>query len=392
MQYPLISEYVEAIKSTEENLQVLSHLRPVMDDHGEPYRSSGAFAVVFKMADEATGKVYALKCFTEEQVGRAEAYRLIADELDGVESPYLTTMRYYDKELFVDSSICDESDFPVLLMDWIDGETMETYIATHYSDAYDMSWLCYRFCKMAAWLRSQPFAHGDLKPDNIMVRPDGSLTLIDYDGMFVPAMKGWPSPTLGTKDFSLPSRTINDFDETLDDFSLASIALSLKAIALNPTLLDTYGAPDRLLFSAADYRDLSQSEAFTALFALLIHPELETLLSQFLLCHAQRNLASTSFRLFNLPRPTIEKSVIDYAAVSKVTEEELADAWTDEFGAKYSKDRKRLLKGPNIKTYCIKEGTVVICEGSFMFAPLLTSILIPNSVTTIGGNAFEKCI
>ena len=62
--------------------------------------------------------------------------------------------------------------------------------------------LCYRFCKMATWLRSQPFAHGDIKPDNIMVRPDGNLTLVDYDGMFVPAMKGQKSPTIGTKDFS----------------------------------------------------------------------------------------------------------------------------------------------------------------------------------------------
>ena len=35
-----------------------------------------------------------------------------------------------------------------------------------------------------------------------MVRPDGSLTLIDYDGMFVSAMKGQKSPTIGTKDFS----------------------------------------------------------------------------------------------------------------------------------------------------------------------------------------------
>ena len=57
---------------------------------------------------------------------------------------------------------------------------------------------------MAAWLRSQSFAHGDIKPDNTMVRPDGTLTLVDYDGMFVPAMKGQKSPTVGTKDSRIP--------------------------------------------------------------------------------------------------------------------------------------------------------------------------------------------
>ena len=255
MQYPLISEYVRAIQDASSNLDKLAHLVPVLDDHGEPYRSSGAFAVVFKMKDEQTGKCYALKCFTEEQEGRAEAYRQIADELEFVDSSYITSVKYLDKEIFVDSS-CEKDEFPVLLMDWIDGETMETYIAENYQNGYAMAMLCYRFCKMAAWLRSQPFAHGDIKPDNIMVRPDGNLTLVDYDGMFVPAMKGQKSPTIGTKDFSHPLRTVDDFDETIDDFALASIALSLKAISLKPSLLDEYGAADRLLFSVNDYNKL----------------------------------------------------------------------------------------------------------------------------------------
>ena len=255
MQYPLISEYVRAIQDASNNLDKLAHLVPVLDDHGEPYRSSGAFAVVFKMKDEQTGKCYALKCFTEEQEGRAEAYRQIADELEFVDSSYITSVKYLDKEIFVDSS-CEKDEFPVLLMDWIDGETMETYIAENYQNGYAMAMLCYRFCKMAAWLRSQPFAHGDIKPDNIMVRPDGNLTLVDYDGMFVPSMKSQKSLTIGTKDFSHPLRTVDDFDETIDDFALASIALSLKAISLKPSLLDEYGAADRLLFSVNDYNKL----------------------------------------------------------------------------------------------------------------------------------------
>lgn len=79
MQYPLISEYVRAIQDASNNLDKLALLVPVLDDHGEPYRSSGAFAVVFKIKDEQTEKRYALKCFAEEQEGRAESYRNIAD-------------------------------------------------------------------------------------------------------------------------------------------------------------------------------------------------------------------------------------------------------------------------------------------------------------------------
>ena len=318
MQYPLISEYVRAIQDANNNLDKLAHLVPVLDDHGEPYRSSGAFAVVFKMKDEQTGKCYALKCFTEEQEGRAGAYRQIADELEFVDSSYITSVKYLDKEIFVDSS-CEEDEFPVLLMDWIDGETMENYIAENYQDNYAMAMLCYRFCKMAAWLRSQPFAHGDIKPDNIMVRPDGSLTLVDYDGMFVPAMKGQKSPTIGTKDFSHPLRTVDDFDETIDDFALASIALSLKAISLNPSLLDEYGAADRLLFSAEDYRDLSKSKVLAALQELMNDEEVNMLLSSFLQAKGIKRINYRAFSDIRLPKTSTQNEQInlfvDYTAI-----------------------------------------------------------------------------
>ena len=387
MQYPLISEYLAAIREANNNLDKLSHLVPVLDKYGEPYRSSGAFAVVFKMKDEQTGKCYALKCFTEEQEGRAEAYRQIAEELEFVDSPYITSVKYLEKELFVDSN-CEDEEFPVLLMDWIEGETMETYVAANYTDTHAMSMLCYRFCKMAAWLRSQSFAHGDIKPDNIMVRPDGTLTLVDYDGMFVPAMKGQKSPTIGTKDFSHPLRAIDDFDETIDDFALASIALSLKAISLNPSLLDEYGASDRLLFSAADYLDLSKSKTFTALQGLLADEEARTLLSMFLLASAQKDLSMCSFRLFGLQKPKEEE-----VWSTEVTDEDLKNAVEDEFGVKYSRDWKRLLKAPaelNGK-YSIRKGVKVIGNNAFGLCTSINSIEIPNSVTNIGECAFSSC-
>ena len=391
MQYPLISEYLAAIQDAHDNLDKLNHLVPVLDKHGEPYRSSGAFAVVFKMKDEQTGKCYALKCFTEEQEGRAEAYRQIAEELEFVDSSYITSVKYLEKELFVDSN-CEDDEFPVLLMDWIEGETMETFIAENYTDSYEMSMLCYRFCKMAAWLRSQSFAHGDIKPDNIIVRPDGTLTLVDYDGMFVPAMKGQKSPTIGTKDFSHPLRTIDDFDETIDDFALASIALSLKAISLDSSLLQSYGASDRLLFSATDYLDLSKSKIFTALQSLLADVEARTLLSMFLLASAQKDLSMCSFRLFGLQKPK-EKEVWS----TEVTEEDLKNAVEDEYGVKYSKDWKRLLKAKTLVlggvygVYSIRKGVKVIAKDAFRSNIFLTSINIPEGITSIGSGAFSNC-
>jgi serine/threonine protein kinase len=391
MQYPLISEYVKAIQDAGDNLEQLAYLTPVLDDHGEPYRSSGAFAVVFKMQDKSTGKYYALKCFTEEQQGRADAYRQIADELDLLDSPYITSVKYMEKELFVDSQ-CEEDEFPVLLMDWVDGETMEAYIAANYRNQSAMSMLSYRFGKMAAWLRTQSFSHGDIKPDNIIVRPDGSLTLVDYDGMFVPSMKGSQSPTIGTRDFSHPLRTVDDFDETIDDFSLASISLSLKAISMNSSLLASYGASDRLLFSENDYRNPASSKVISALQDLMCDKDFCTLYSLFVLALARKELSACSFRLFIGEKPNIT-SAMDEDLSTKPTEEELKEAFVDEWGVIYSKDGRKLLKAPGVLngTYSVKEGTRIICEGAFSRCYSLSEIVIPSSVTSIGKGAFSSC-
>ena len=269
MQYPLISEYIDAISMAEDNLDELSHLVPVLDKKGKPVMSGGNFAVVFKMQDSTTGKYYALKCFTREQDTRQENYIKIADELSHVSSSYIIGVRYLPKELFVDTTQSSEEEFPVLLMDWVEGQTLDNYLRNNIDQPAVIRKLSDSFNRMAIWLLSQPFAHGDLKPDNIIVNTAGELVLVDYDGMYVPSMKGMKSKETGSPNFRHPQRSDAWFDETIDDFSLSLMATALYALSLQPALLQQYEAKDAILFTEKDLLNLPQSKLYSSLSALL---------------------------------------------------------------------------------------------------------------------------
>ena len=88
---------------------------------------------------------------------------------------------------------------------------------------------------------------------------------------------------------------------------------------------------------------------------------------------------------------------------TEATNAELNEAITDEWGVKYSKDGRKLLKAPQelngtypirkglYGTYSIKEGTKIICDMAFDSCRSLSSLVIPESVTSIGDYAFRGC-
>ena len=264
MNYPSISDYIEALRDAEDSLSELKDLRLVYDNQGHPIMSSGNFAVVFKM-QAPTGQYHALKCFLRDQEERSERYRLIAEELQYAQSTYLVKFRYLESELFVDVPNTGGEEYPVLLMDWVDGIPLDQHLKTIRYKRYEEDLLAYRFSLLARWLITQPFAHGDLKPDNICVRDDGSLVLLDYDGMYVPALSGRKPLEQGSPHYRHPLRSTLPFDEHIDDYSLSLILLSLRAIALDETLYVRYSSCEYLLLSEQDQLNPYISPVFTEL-------------------------------------------------------------------------------------------------------------------------------
>ena len=186
-------------------MATLSNLSPVLDDRGRPVMSAGNFAVVFKMKSVDTGRCYAIKCFIKDQEGRAEAYQRISEELEFVSSPYLLHVQYLENELFVDTTQTEQEEFPVLKMEWMEGKPLDAYLRENIYDSYALEMLTYRFCRMGAFLLSQPFGHGDLKPDNLMLSENEKLYLIDL-GSAVNGYEDRVQVLCGTDGFAAPEQ------------------------------------------------------------------------------------------------------------------------------------------------------------------------------------------
>ena len=307
MNYPSVRQYTETIKlaskAPKEYFNKLSCLQPMLDAKGNPIMSSGNFAVVFKMYNPKNSKYYALKCFYKEQKGREWYYKKITEELNqelschsngtrNISSSYLLHVQYYEKELLVDIGEAN-SLYPVLLMEWVDGVTLDKCILQNLGNKKLLHTLAYRFSRMAKWLLSQRYAHGDLKPDNILVTKDYQIVLVDYDGMYVPAMKGKKAIELGSPNFRHPRRTIDDFDEHIDDFPIVCILLSLKAVSLNPNLFAQFITGDKMLFEEHDFLSFNKNRILPLLSQVLYDKELGILLGTFLILLHSHDLPSS---------------------------------------------------------------------------------------------------
>ena len=87
----------------------------------------------------------------------------------------------------------------------------------------------------------------------------------------------------------------------------------------------------------------------------------------------------------------MKEDICNQPLSTKATQQDLLeDSVVDEYGVKYSKDGKRLLRGEIKGRYTVRDGTEVICNWALSGCGK-TRVNIPCSVTNIGESAFWKC-
>jgi hypothetical protein len=142
-------------------------------------------------------------------------------------------------------------------MGWIDGLPLDVYVSNVIQRADVLKELADRWLITIGCLKTGGVAHGDLQHGNIIVH-NGTIHLVDLDGMFVPAMKGWNASELGHQHYQHPARAVHHFSASLDNFSALVIYISFLAVAECPELWASFH-DENLILTKRDFQSPSAS-------------------------------------------------------------------------------------------------------------------------------------
>jgi DNA uptake protein ComE-like DNA-binding protein len=155
--------------------------------------------------------------------------------------------------------------YPILKMEWIDGEPINEYIGHNLTQRHVLQSLARQWIDLIGSLRRAQIAHCDLQHENIIVS-NGVLRLIDYDAMYVPALLGLGSHEEGHRNYQHPGRTGRDYHPGLDNFSSWVIFTSISALAIDPHFWKVLNGGDGcLLFRREDFEKPRTSKALQML-------------------------------------------------------------------------------------------------------------------------------
>lgn len=220
---------------------------------------AGGYNNVFPFIDK-NGKKVAVRCWCADIDQAKERCYRISEFLKKDASHYFVNFKYVDNALLIAGAL-----HPVVVMDWVEGQTLKNYVNGQKPSKAVFLDLAGKFLDMVKYLHSQNIAHGDLQHGNIMVRPDGSLVLIDYDSMYVDSLNRFTDVVKGLPGYQHPARDKNRLlNPKVDYFSELVIYLSLHIFAESPELWDEYVDTEDLLFSMTDFADLKHSKLYAA--------------------------------------------------------------------------------------------------------------------------------
>jgi hypothetical protein len=261
--YPIPSDYQEALQFPD-----AAFLDPELaaglvatNTLGLPQPVTGAFAAVFDV--ETSSGRFAVRCFLSDDPNRGARYAALSRHLRSVSLPALAPFEYQERGVRVGESV-----YPLVKMPWVEGESLESFVGRHHEDARAMLAVRGAWEALMGQLEAAHVAHGDLQHGNVLVSSSDlaiDLVLIDFDAMWVPALRSRHSPEVGHRNYQHPDRTERDVGRSVDHFPALVVYTALAALTGAPDLWNRFSTGENLLFQAADFFDPEGSPLFETL-------------------------------------------------------------------------------------------------------------------------------
>jgi hypothetical protein len=310
MSWPSQQEYNEAIQNPQICFEDPDLRSGTVECNqlGLPKPRSGNFATVYKF--ECGGKKWAVRCFNRQTQDQQQRYAAINAHLHQAALPYTVGFTYLMKGIRARAQW-----YPIVKMEWADGVALNTWVENNLHNRAALMGFLKSFVSMLSAMQRASIAHGDLQHGNILV-VNSAPVLVDYDGMYVPALSGRTSSEVGQPNYQNPRRTAFDFGPYLDNFSGWVIVVSLFALTVDPKLWQTFkGGDDCLLFRKADFEGPNRSALIKAL-DMEPNQDLHQLVALFktvMACSPQSvpSIGET-FSIPSFPAPTVRAAVPDW--------------------------------------------------------------------------------
>lgn len=265
LQLPNRNEYSQAVQNPHLNFADadLQNSKPHKTPLGLPIAWSGGAAIVFQL--RSAKNVWAVRCFIRQGDNRQGRYQALERHLRKQGNlPYLVPFAYLDKGIRVNGDW-----YPVVKMPWVESSQLDEHIyqLIQQKATNKLSSLAQQFLQLVTDLEKQQIEHGDLQHGNVLVRAQNStpFVLVDYDGVYVPGLKGWAGIEIGHRHYQHPKRAGNYFGPQIDRFSSLVVYLSLLALSKDISLWSRFHRDEYLILADFDYKLPHTSPALSAL-------------------------------------------------------------------------------------------------------------------------------